>query len=150
MRTPHPSATIGVFSDPDEASRAVHELLEAGFRETQVGLVAPSDEGPGRVQHRLNGSGETLGIATGVVPLVGPAVAAGTLKATLLNGTGHPAAPGLFGALVDWGFPEADAQHYERTLRSGRPLVTVHANGRSGEAWAILRRHGAQDRLPTR
>jgi len=49
---------------------------------------------------------------------------------------------GIIGALVGLGLPETDARHFHEGLRSGRTLVTVDAGNRTGEALAILDRHG--------
>jgi uncharacterized protein (TIGR02271 family) len=39
-----------------------------------------------------------------------------------------------------------EAGHYEGEYHAGRAVVTVKADGRSEEAWSILRRHGAYNR----
>ena len=49
------------------------------------------------------------------------------------------------GALVGLGIPEEEAKYYETEVKGGRVLVTVKADGRYDEAYAILRRFGAYD-----
>ena len=56
------------------------------------------------------------------------------------------AAGAIVDALAALGIPEEEARFYEGELKSGRTIVTVKGDKRSGEAERILRRHGADDR----
>ena len=87
-----------------------------------------------------------LGVLAGVVPVIGPAIAAGTLGTILLNAAGGAAALGIAGALIGWGIPEEDAKYYEGEVKAGRFLVTVDAGDRKDEAWAVLHKHGGYNR----
>jgi uncharacterized protein (TIGR02271 family) len=53
------------------------------------------------------------------------------------------AAGGIIGALMGIGVPEADAQHFDRGVRSGGVLVTVEAGDRLDQAIAILQHNKA-------
>lgn len=161
------STVIGVFKDRGQAQQAVSELKRAGFREDQIGVTAPGDgDGDG---HATRGKTETqgthasqgavagltagagvgalwgLGIVAGVVPAIGPAIAGGTLAAILSSAGAGAAAAGLAGTLIGFGIPEEEAEYYEGEFRSGRTIVSVHADGRESEARNILQRLGSYD-----
>ena len=82
---------------------------------------------------------------SGVIPVIGPAIAGGTLGILLSNAAAGAAAAGLAGALIGSGIPEEDARYYHGEFEAGRTIVTVKADGRYDEATAILRRNGAYD-----
>ena len=81
----------------------------------------------------------------GVIPVIGPVIAGGTLAVILANAAGGAAIGGLLGALTGAGIPEEEARYYQGEFEAGRTLVTVTADGRYDEAVVILRRHGAYD-----
>jgi len=156
------STVIGVFNSRAEADRAVDELLRAGFRRDQIGAVARDSDGKVRAQGKeakdtyveegalagaAAGAGVGgligLGVLAGVIPVIGPAIAVGTLGTILLNAAAGAAVAGVAGALIGMGIPEEEAKYYEGELKAGRYLVTVHADARSDEAWTILNRCGA-------
>jgi len=155
---------VGVFEDRARALAAVDELRAAGFE--QVGIVArdsaettatvvaadvraETGASAGAIAGGVLGS--VLGAAVAVmIPGAGPALAAGILAGVLGGGTLGIAAGGLVGALVGLGVPEEEAHYYESEFRSGRTLLTVGTAGRSAEAAAILKRHGAYDVNTTR
>src|SRR5262249_52485432 len=112
--------------------RAAHAAEGAG-----VGLAAGAGIGA------LYGLGLVSGVA---LPVIGPAIAAGTLATILSSAAAGAALAGIAGALIGLGIPEEDAKYYEAAVHAGRALVTVQANGGADEAWAILSRHGAYNR----
>jgi len=162
MQTTHQRSTVvGVFNDRARAQEAVRALKQAGFREEQIGVVARHEEtehavaegskaGAGAATGLAAGAGIaalwSLGISLGVLPVIGPILAAGPIAAALLSAAGGAAAGGLVGALIGLGIPEDEAKYYESEFQSGRTIVTVHAEGRTEEAWTILHRHGAYNR----
>src|SRR5512142_1890019 len=158
------STVVGVFEDRRQADTAVQELLQAGFREDQIGVAGRRAEGElpgattaepgtywetGAVTGALAGAGlgglVGLGIVAGIIPALGPVIAGGALAAILANAAGGAALGGLVGALAGAGIPEEEAHYYQGEFEAGRTLVTVTADGRYDEAVAILRRHGAYD-----
>jgi len=159
------STVVGVFDDRHEADKAVDELQKAGFRPDQIGVAmrhfegageasatADSDDsyaGTGAVTGALTGLGlgalAGLGVLSGVIPVVGPAIAAGTLGVVLSNAAAGAGIAGLVGALIGAGIPEEEAKYYHGEFEAGRTIVTVKADGRYDEAMAVLRRHGAHD-----
>jgi len=151
------STVVGVYHSRGEAERAVAELKRAGFKDDDVSLVGKNPDGAleaegnkaatGAVTGAAVGAGAaalvSLGMTFGVIPVIGPILALGPLAAALISAAGGAAAGGLVGALVGWGIPEHEAKYYEGEVHAGRYLVTVRANGRYDEAWAILHRLGA-------
>ena len=156
------STIVGVFEDRQRADQAVSELLKNGFRQDQIGVAMrhsegevgsstttdadDSNAGSGAVAGALTGLGlgalAGLGVLAGVIPVVGPAIAGGTLGVILSNAAAGAGIAGIAGALVGAGVPEHEAKYYHDEFEAGRTIVTVTADGRADEAMAILRRHG--------
>ena len=163
MNTQQSSTVVGVFEDKTHANKAITELHQAGFNQSQIGVVMQHAGGAGNVpatehdSHAASGAltgalaglglGALagLGVLAGVIPVVGPAIAAGTLGVILSNAAAGAGIAGLVGALVGAGIPEHEAKFYQGELEAGRSIVTVNAGSRSGEASTILRRCGGYD-----
>ena len=159
------TTVVGVFTDRQHADKAITELHKAGFTESQIGVAMPHDEsfgkthdlataedthaGSGALTGALTGIGlgalAGLGVLAGVIPVIGPAIAGGTLGILFSNAAVGAGIAGLTGALVGAGVPEEEAHYYQSELESGGTIVTVQAAGRVDEASAILRRNGAYD-----
>jgi len=157
------STVVGVFEDRRHADQAVSDLRNAGFRDDQIGVAmrhaegeavtGSSDEdshaGTGAIAGALTGLGlgalAGLGVLSGVIPVIGPAIAGGTLGIILSNAAAGAGIAGLVGALAGAGIPEHEAKYYQGEFEAGRTIVTVSADGRADEATAIMRRHGAYD-----
>lgn len=164
--TDHP--TIGVFSTWDEADEAIADLLDAGFAEREIGVATKdahtrtvrspdpddteSDTGEDAATGAVSGAlaGATigglvgLGVLSGIIPVIGPALFAGTMGVLASNAAGGAAVAGIIGALTGWGVSDDDAKHYAEELAAGRVIVTVHGGSRSDEVRRILRSHGAR------
>jgi len=159
------STVVGVFEDRRHADQAVAELKRAGFRDDQIG-VAMRQTGGSTGAEATAETGETyaeegaatgvlaglglgalagLGVLSGVIPVIGPAIAGGTLGILISNAAAGAAAAGLAGALIGYGIPEEEAQYYHSEFEAGRTVVTVQADGRYDEACTILRQHGGYD-----
>ena len=79
----------------------------------------------------------------GIIPVIGPVLAIGTLGTILINAVGGAAIATVAGALVGWGIPEEDAKYYEDEVKAGRDLVTVDRGTRTGTlAGSRLSQHG--------
>lgn len=157
------ATVVGVFDDQAAARRAVAELIQAGFRENEIGVITREEKtvvtgttpvekskweegaATGVVAGAATGALWALGIAAHVLPGIGPVVGGGILGSLLASAAGTAAAAGLLGALIGLGIPEEEARYYEEQFKAGRTLVTVKAAGRYEEAVDILRRHGAHD-----
>jgi hypothetical protein len=151
------TTAIGVFSDARQAQEAVRALKQAGFRDDQIGLASPHPEEGAQVRAAHAAEGATagvvtgagagalwaLGIAAGVLPGVGPVVAGGLLTSVLASAVGGAVVAGLAGTLIGLGISEEDARYYEGEFLAGRTIVSVQAEGRAAEAWAILERCAA-------
>jgi len=164
MATAIGTTVAGVFSTRAAAEAAIHELRADGFPGDAIGFVGRNDQG---TIERTTGSGDTMaeegaaagaiagagvgaaigfGVLAGAIPVIGPAIVAGTLGTVLTNAVAGAAVAGVVGALIGFGIPEEDARYYEGEVKAGRYLVTVEADGRAAEAWAVLDRHGAYRR----
>ena len=161
MESPKAIPVVGVFEDHAHADAALCELLDAGFRNDQIGVAmrqigsnAKLEDQPethanaGAITGTLTGLGvgalAGLGILTGLIPAVGPAIAAGTLGVLLSNVAAGAGIAGVVGALIGAGIPREQAEDYEREFQAGHTIVTVHAGDRHDQAATILRRHGAR------
>jgi hypothetical protein len=144
---------VGVFEDEKDAQDAIRELQADGFDETHIGIAAYKKDGTaeftdasgkiaaaGAVVGLGTGAMWGLGIAAGILPGIGPAIAGGTLAAILSSAAVGAAAAGLGGALIGLGVADEDAEYYENELKAGRILVTVKAGDRADTARAILER----------
>ncbi len=162
MATGKHTTVIGVFDTHARAQQAVAELRAAGFLDEQIGFaarqgtthehrtVASSDfaaEGAATGLAAGAGLGALwgIGIVTGVMPVLGPALAGGALAAILSSAVAGAAVAGLAGALVGLGIPRDEAEYYEREFEAGRVIVTVAAEGREPEARLIIERNGGYD-----
>jgi hypothetical protein len=157
------NTVVAVFQTRAAAEEAILELQRAGFADHAIGMVARDERGeviterPGETMAEEGlaagavvgaGAGALvgLGVLAGTIPIVGHVLAIGTLGTILLNAAAGAAVVGLVGALVGLGIPEDDAHYYESEVRGGRYLVSVAADSREAEAWAILRRAGGYNR----
>jgi len=157
------STVVGVFENRENAERAVSELRAAGFENDRIGVVG-RESGDGSTSSDAEQRGENgmagaatgaaigagagglvaLGILSGFIPGIGPAIAAGTLGMVLSNVGLGAAAIGIAGTLVGIGMPQDEAEHYESEFQAGRTIVTVQ--DATGKAWQILQRNGGYNR----
>jgi len=160
------TTVVGVFHDRLQADRAIDSLYNAGFESEAIGLAKRDIAGavhPETTNEAVENA-ETgamagvaaglgigglvgLGVIAGFVPVIGPAIAGGTLGAILLsNVAGGAAVAGLAGALIGWGIPEEEARLYESEVSEGKTILTVAAGSRASEARQILTVYGATTR----
>jgi hypothetical protein len=163
MHSQQPSTVVGVFEDRRHADEAVNEILRAGFRDDQIGVARRHDKfkadavsaepashaGTGAVTGAVTGLGlgalAGLGVVSGVIPVIGPAIAAGTLGVIFSNAAAGAGIAGLAGALIGSGLPQEEARYYQSEFEAGRTVVTVHTDARQAEAVSILRAHCGHD-----
>jgi hypothetical protein len=159
-------AVFGIYPDQLTAEDAVDSLKDAGFRNTDISVLFPDNQGSkdfahqkstkapeGAVAGGASGAviGGTLGWLAGIgalaIPGAGPFIAAGPLMG-MLGGIGvGTTVGGLTGALIGLGIPEYEARRYEGRIRRGGILMSVHCDDSD---WArrarnVLDRTGAQD-----
>lgn len=157
------STVVGVFEDRLQADQAIAALKAAGFRDDQIGVAMRHDRQGGEAESASEetyaeegaaagivtglglGALAGLGVLAGMIPVVGPAIAGGTLGVLFSNAAAGAAVAGLAGALIGWGIPEEEAEFYRSEFEAGRTIVTVQAGNRCAEASDIMRQHGGYD-----
>lgn len=152
---------VGVFETSTAAQRAVNELRQAGFTDSQIGVVSHSKDGnavndgdskaaEGAATGLAAGAGVGalwgLAILSGLLPGIGPAIAGGTMGVLLSSAAAGAAAAGIGGALIGMGIPDDDAKYYDSEFRAGRTIVTVHGGANAARAEAILNSAGGYNR----
>jgi hypothetical protein len=159
------TAVFGIYTTRRSVENAVDSLKIDGFRNTDISVLLPENEGTKDFAHEkqtkapegaaagagMAHPGGTLGWLTGIgaiaIPGLGPFVAAGPIMAALAGVGVGAALGGVTGALVGLGIPEYEAKRYEGRIKSGGILLSVHCDD---SAWVkrakkILERTGASD-----
>jgi hypothetical protein len=160
---------IGIFDAPEDAIRAVDELVEHGFGHDTIGVIGgPELGGTGEHVTATDDTEETSdkvmsaigkGVAVGgglgalsgavtslIIPGIGPLVAAGVLATAFVGGALGASVGGVMAGLMQAGVDEPAARLFGSALRHGRMLVTVRASqDRVRDAVMILDRNGALD-----
>jgi hypothetical protein len=160
------TAVFGIYPGQDALELGVDALKAEGFRNTDISVLFPENEGTKDFAHVKGtkapegastgaGSGAVLGGALGwlvgigalAIPGVGPFIAAGPIMAALAGAGVGGAVGGLTGALVGLGIPEYEAKRYEGRLVKGGILLSVHADDADWvkRAKTILEQTGAED-----
>jgi Protein of unknown function (DUF3341) len=160
------TAAFGIYTSRAGLENAVETLKNEGFRNTDISVLFPYNEGSKDFAHQkgtkapegaATGAGAgavvggTLGWLAGIgalaIPGLGPFIAAGPIMAALAGAGVGGAVGGLTGALVGMGIPEYEAKRYEGRIKGGGILLSVHCDD---SAWTkkakeILERTGAED-----
>jgi hypothetical protein len=145
---------FGVFDDAAMARRAVDALRASPLKLHDVSIVSPnadnathSDEDVSAGEGAAVGAvwGGLVGLASLLIPGVGPFIAFGMLGAALTGAVTGAVVGGITAALVDFsGIPEQDARGYETMARAGKTLVAVKARDEdAAEVHRILTTTGA-------
>ncbi len=160
------TAVYGLYKDRRGVEDAVSSLKNSGFRNTDISVLFPENQGSkdfavqkntkapeGSLAGGTSGAvaGGVLGWLAGIgllaIPGIGPFVAAGPLMA-LLAGVGAGGALGaIVGSLVGMGIPEYEAKRYEGRIREGGILFSVHCDSPEWvkRAEDLLKQTGAED-----
>src|SRR6185437_2248246 len=160
------TAVFGIYRDQRGVEEAVDALRAAGFRNTDISVLFPDNEGTKDFAHEKNTKapegaatgvgaggaiGGTLGLLVGIgalaIPGLGPFIAAGPIVAALAGMGAGGAVGGLVGTLVGMGIPEYEAKRYDGRVRSGGILVSVHCDNSEAvrRAKHTLEGTGAED-----
>jgi hypothetical protein len=160
------TSVFGIYPHQASAEGAVDTLRNAGFRNTDISVLFPNNEGTkdfaiekgtkapeGATTGGISGGiiGGALGWLAGIgalaIPGVGPFIAAGPILA-VLSGVGVGGAlGGLIGALTGLGIPEYEAKRFEGRIRKGGILLSVHCDDHDWvkRAKSVLEQTGAED-----
>jgi len=160
------TAVFGIYRDEVSAGAAVDALQAAGFRNTDISVLFPENEGTKDFAHEKHtkapegtatgagtgaviggGLGWLAGIGALAIPGVGPLIAAGPIVAALTGVGVGGAIGGITGALIGMGIPEYEAKRYEGRVKEGGLLLSVHSDNSdwTRKAKEILERTGADD-----
>lgn len=159
-------AVFGIYQNQASAEAAIDNLRSAGFRNTDISVLFPDNEGTkdlaiskatkapeGATTGGISGGiiGGALGWLAGIgalaIPGVGPFIAAGPIVA-VLSGVGFGGTlGGLIGALTGLGVPEYEAKRFEGRIRKGGILLSVHCDNSDWvkRAKSMLEQTGAED-----
>jgi len=160
------TAVFGIYADRLAVEEAVDHLRTAGFRNTDISVLFPDNQGTKDFAHEKNTkapegvttgvvaggiAGGVLGWLTGIgalaIPGLGPFIAAGPIVAALAGAGAVGTLGGIVGALAGMGIPEYEARRYEGRIREGGVLVSVHCDNSDWvkRAKEILEHTGGQD-----
>jgi len=160
------TAVFGIYTSRTNVENGVEALRAAGFKNTDISVLFPENEGTKDFAHEKNTKapeGATTGAGTGAllggglgwlagigalaIPGVGPFIAAGPIMAALAGAGVGGAVGGLPGALIGMGIPEYEAKRYEGRVKEGGILLSVHSDDSewTKKAKEVLERTGAQD-----
>jgi hypothetical protein len=160
------TAVFGIYPTYAAVDAAVDALRSAGFRNTDISVMFPENEGTKDFAHKKETKapeGATTGGGTGIVvggaigwlagigalaiPGLGPFIAAGPIVAALAGAGAGGTVGALAGALIGMGIPEYEAKRYEGRVKNGGILLSVHSDNSewTKKAKHILEGSGAQD-----
>jgi hypothetical protein len=160
------TSVFGIYRDRNSVEEAVDTMRAAGFRNTDISVLFPDNQGSKDFAHEKHtkapegaaagaGSGAviggTLGWLVGIgalaIPGVGPFIAAGPIVSALAGVGVGSTVGGMVGALVGLGIPEYEAKRYAGRIKSGGILLSVHCDNQDWvrRAKDMLEQTGAED-----
>ena len=159
-------AVYGIYNDRSKVEQAVEALKNANFRSEDISVLFPAGKNTKEFsvekdtkspQGAMAGAGTgaaiggvlgwLAGIGALIIPGAGPFIAAGPIVAALAGAGAGGLAGGVAGALIGMGIPEHEANRYEKRIKKGGILLSVHADDRdlTDKAKDILEQTGAED-----
>jgi uncharacterized membrane protein len=130
---------IGIFENPRDARRAMEMLADSGLPLEDLSLLSRAGERrvdvdtPDDVSAAEGAAvgavwGGLVGLASLVIPGVGPFITFGALGAALTGAVTGAMVGGITAALVEFGgIPADEARRYETLVYEGKTLVAVKA-----------------------
>ncbi len=138
----------GVFSSVDDATRAVHALLDAGFTRDHITVVCSDDtkerhfrefehqDPAGTYTTTAAVVGGTIGAALGGLTVIASAVVTGSLAlwaAGPITAWAGGVTGGLVGAMMTRGVEKELANYYQQAVVEGQILVAAEDHGPNHE-----------------
>ena len=160
------SAVFGIYSTRTSVEYAVNRLKGDGFRNTDISVLFPHNQGSKDFAHEKNtkapegaaagmSAGAVVGGALGwlagigalAIPGAGPFIAAGPIMGALAGAGVGGTVGGIGGALIGLGMPEYEAKRYAGRISRGDILLSVHCDDSKwiDRAKKILEETGADD-----
>jgi hypothetical protein len=167
------TVVAGLFDELRNAQASVEELTENGFSRDDISILAnevldddtnPPPDGiypessdvesvsdvtlidAGKGAAVGGTAGFLLGLASLMIPGIGPIMAAGPIVAALSGACLGAAVGGIVGALAEMGISHEHATYYAEGMRRGGTVVTVKTDEALADtAVNIMRRHYAVD-----
>jgi hypothetical protein len=160
------TAVFAIYRSRAGAEEAVDALRAAGYRNTDISVLLPENQGTKDFAHEKGtkapegaATGATAGAVAGgvlgwlagigalAIPGIGPLVAAGPIVGALAGAGAVGVAGGIVGALIGMGIPEYEAKRYEGRIKQGGILLSVHCDSSDWvkRAKEILERTGGED-----
>ena len=157
---------FGIYPTVDSVQDAVVVLRMKGFRNTDISVLVPENEGSkdlGTEKNTKAPEGAVTGACSGAVvggalawlvsigalsiPGVGAFLAAGPIIAVLAGIGAGAAVGGVAGGLIGLEVPEYEAKRYEGRVRKGGILLSVHCDNGAWRMSArkVLEQTGAED-----
>jgi uncharacterized membrane protein len=130
---------IGIFENPRDARRAMEMLADSGLTLADLSLLSragdhrvdvdtPDDVSAGEGAALGGVWGGLVGLASLVIPGVGPFITLGALGAALTGAVTGAVVGGITAALIEFGgIPADEARRYETLVYEGKTLVAVKA-----------------------
>ena len=132
---------VALFTNRARAEAALRGLKAAGFTDNDLGMIMRDHGKPGFHDDSLVGGLITI-LGSLPVPGLGPLLVGGALASSLTVGDAASGARALTKILGSPQAADAGRAHFERGLREGGIIVTVHAAA-SPQATHILQAHDA-------
>ena len=140
-------AVFAILRDRPHAEAAVKALVDSGFREEDISVLAAENIGAKDLAHEKHSKapeGAALGAVLGLlvigafgflmasgkiaIPALAAYAAVGPVMCTLAGVGAGGVLGGIIGMLFGFGIPEFEAKRYSGLIKEGRSLLSVHCD----------------------